>query len=98
MAVSCAFCLRSHWQVGFRNDPDVFFQFLITNAALSVAMNAYGHLIVAISPNVAVGGIFGGLFITLFNLFGGFFIVRNWTRTNDSLTRCVVVDFRIAVC
>ena len=65
-----------HRQVGFRSDAETFFQFLLTNCAYSIAMNSFGYLLVAVSPNVAVGQVFGGLLTTLFNLFAGFFIVR----------------------
>ena len=61
-------------QVGFRNDADAFFQFAITNAAMSVALNSFGHMLVAVSPSVDVAGIFMGLAITMFSLVTGFYI------------------------
>ena len=66
----CIFCQ----QVGFRNDAETAIQFIVTVAALSVAMNALGHLLLNLAPSVAVATIFSGLLITLFSLFPGFYI------------------------
>ncbi len=65
-----------YWMVGFRNDPDAFFLFALVVGALSITLNSFGHLIVALMPNAAVAGIFGGLFISLFSLFAGFYITE----------------------
>jgi hypothetical protein len=57
------FTLVIYWMVGFTNEADPFFLFLLTVGGLSLAFNSFGHLIVALVPNVAVAGIFGGLFM-----------------------------------
>jgi hypothetical protein len=56
------FTLVVYWMVGFTNEADPFFLFLLTVGSLSLATNSFGHLIVALMPNMAVAGVFGGLF------------------------------------
>lgn len=50
-----------YFMVGFEHQTDRFFLFMLTIGGLSVAMNAFGHLIVAVAPNVIFAGLMGGL-------------------------------------
>ncbi len=58
---SVPFTCIVYFMVGFESSADRFFLFLLTVGGLSVAMNAFGHLIVAVAPNVVFAGLMGGL-------------------------------------
>jgi ABC-type multidrug transport system permease subunit len=97
VATTIPFTLIMYWMVGYRNEVDAFFNFWLTVAALSVALNSFGHLLGAVAPNVAVGGIFGGLFITLFSLFPGFYIVRLPRRAHVSCAPVSVLTLPLTI-
>ena len=53
-------------------------------ASYSLVFNALGHMLMALLPNVPVAGILGSMFIMLFFMFAGFFIVSG---SDGSTTR-----------
>lgn len=63
-------------QVGLEKDAELFFNFLLVVAALSCAFSSLGHLLAGLMPNQQVAAIMGGMLISLFNLFAGFYTVR----------------------
>jgi hypothetical protein len=62
--------------VGLEKDAELFFNFLLVVAALSCAFSSLGHLLAGLMPNQQVAAIMGGMLISLFNLFAGFYTVR----------------------
>ena len=57
---------------------------MLTVAAVAIAYNALGHVLSAVAPSPAVGGVFMGLFVSMFSLFCGFLIVSAAVAVSES--------------
>lgn len=70
----CLFMIPFYFLVGFRNDGELFFRYLLVQFLVSYCFSSLGQLLAGLTPNAIVANIFQGLIITFCFLFSGVYI------------------------
>lgn len=73
----CLFVIPFYFLVGFENNVDLFFRYLLVMYLNSIIFCYMGQLLATLFPNVQVANIIQGVFFGFFFLFGGVFIQKS---------------------